>query len=308
MLVNTKTMLLAAQHGSYAVAQFNLNGFEWIKCLLALAEQKNIPIILGVSEKAAEYMCGYETTAAMVREAYKAMHITVPVALHADHSHYDSACAAIEAGFTSVMCDGSSEPLEINLKCTEEIVKIAHARGITVEAEMGAVAGKEDGISSEGELASPADCRRLAECGIDTLAAGIGNVHGAYPTDWSGLDFERLALIRESVPELPLALHGGSGIPDDMIRRAIVGGVAKINVNSECKDSFCSGIAAHMKSKETAVSPFSLYKAGIDGIAKIAEAKLKLFGFDQRTTTDSAFVPQYFDYSRLGYEKQDCNE
>ena len=235
MLVSAKEMLVKAKKGKYAVGQFNINNLEWTKAILLTAQENNSPVILGVSEGAGKYMCGYKTIVGMVEGMLEELNITVPVALHLDHGSFEGAKETIAAGFSSVMFDGSHYGIEENVEKTKEIVALAHSKGISVEAEVGSIGGEEDGVVGAGEVADPAECKRIADLGIDFLAAGIGNIHGKYPENWAGLNFEVLGKINEATGDMPLVLHGGSGIPDEMIKEAISLGVAKINVNTECQ-------------------------------------------------------------------------
>ena len=237
MLVNAKEMLDKAYENGYAIAHFNTNNLEWTRAILEACEQKQTAVIIAASEGANKYMGGYKVVADLVKNLHDSLDITVPVAIHLDHGTYDGAKACIEAGFTSVMFDGSSLPLEENLEKTREIVELAHAKGISVEAEVGGIGGEEDGVTSAGELADVDECKKLASCGIDFIAAGIGNIHGVYPADWQGLNFDRLSEISDAV-NMPIVLHGGTGIPEDQIKKAIELGVSKINVNTECQLAF----------------------------------------------------------------------
>ena len=230
MLVSATEMLKKARTGKYAVGQFNINNLEWTKAILLTAQELNSPVILGVSEGAGKYMTGFETVAAMVKAMDKSLGITVPVALHLDHGSYDGCYKCIKAGFTSIMFDGSHFPIEENVAKTTELVNVAHQLGLSIEAEVGAIGGEEDGVVGKGECADPAECKQIADLGVDFLAAGIGNIHGVYPDNWEGLSFETLENVNKAVGEMPLVLHGGTGIPDDMITKAISLGVAKINV------------------------------------------------------------------------------
>ena len=235
MLVSAKEMIAKAVEGHYAVGQFNINNLEWTKAVLLSAQENNSPVILGVSEGAGKYMCGYKTVVSMVNGLLEVLKITVPVALHLDHGSYEGALKVIEAGFSSVMFDGSHYPLEENIQKTREIIRIAGEKGMSVEAEVGAIGGEEDGVVGGGEIADPKECKTIADLGVTMLAAGIGNIHGKYPANWKGLDFDVLAQIHAITEGMPLVLHGGTGIPEDMIKRAISLGVAKINVNTECQ-------------------------------------------------------------------------
>ena len=231
MLVSAKEMLNKAKAGKYAVGQFNINNLEWTKAILLTAEENHSPVILGVSEGAGKYMTGFETVAAMVAAMDKSLGITVPVALHLDHGSYEGCYKCIKAGFTSIMFDGSHFPIDENVAKTTELVNVAHNLGLSIEAEVGAIGGEEDGVIGKGECADPNECKQITDLGVDFLAAGIGNIHGVYPSNWEGLSFETLEAINKTVGEMPLVLHGGTGIPDDMIKKAISLGVAKINVN-----------------------------------------------------------------------------
>lgn len=282
MLVSAKEMLNKAAKEHYAVAQININNLEWTKAVLETAEELKSPVILGVSEGANKYMAGYETVAAMVRAMDKAMGITVPVALHLDHGSYEGAKKCIEAGYTSVMFDGSHFPLEENLEKTEEIVRYAHENGISVEAEVGTIGGEEDGVVGMGEIADPAECKHLADLNIDFLAAGIGNIHGVYPANWKGLDFDALRRIKAETGNMPLVLHGGTGIPKEMILEAISLGVAKINVNTECQLSFAQAtreyIEAGKDQQGKGFDPRKLLAPGTDAIKATVKEKLEMFG------------------------------
>lgn len=282
MLVSAKEMLNKAAKEHYAVAQININNLEWTKAVLETAEELKSPVILGVSEGANKYMAGYETVAAMVRAMDKAMGITVPVALHLDHGSYEGAKKCIEAGYTSVMFDGSHFPLEENLEKTKEIVRYAHENGISVEAEVGTIGGEEDGVVGMGEIADPAECKRLADLNIDFLAAGIGNIHGVYPANWKGLDFDALRRIKAETGNMPLVLHGGTGIPKEMILEAISLGVAKINVNTECQLSFAQATREYIEAGKDrqgkGFDPRKLLAPGADAIKATVKEKLEMFG------------------------------
>ena len=234
MLVSATEMLQKAKAGHYAVGQFNINNLEWTKAILTTAQELNSPVILGVSEGAGKYMTGYKTVVGMVNGMMEELGITVPVALHLDHGSYEGCLKCVEAGFSSIMFDGSHYPIEENVEKTKELVKIAHEHGMSIEAEVGSIGGEEDGVIGRGECADPEECKRVADLGIDFLAAGIGNIHGKYPANWEGLSFETLDAIQQRTGAMPLVLHGGTGIPEDMIKKAISLGVAKINVNTEC--------------------------------------------------------------------------
>ena len=241
MLVSAKEMLQKAKAGHYAVGQFNINNLEWTKAILLTAEELKSPVILGVSEGAGKYMCGDKTVVGMVNGMLEELKITVPVALHLDHGSYEGCLKCVEAGFSSIMFDGSHYPIAENVEKTKELVKIAADHGMSLEAEVGAIGGEEDGVIGKGECADPKECKAIADLGVDMLAAGIGNIHGKYPANWEGLSFETLDAVQQLTGEMPLVLHGGTGIPDDMIKKAISLGVAKINVNTECQLSFAAG-------------------------------------------------------------------
>ena len=287
MLVNATRMLKEAKAGHYAVGQFNINNLEWTKAILLEAQELNAPVILGVSMGAAKYMGGYKVVAAMVKALDEELGITVPVALHLDHGNYDAAKACIEAGFTSIMFDGSSLPLEENIEKTKELVKIAHDRGISVEAEVGSIGGTEDGITGKGEVADPKECALMTSLGIDFLAAGIGNIHGIYPANWEGLQLSALADINAATGNIPLVLHGGTGIPDDQIVAAVKNGVSKINVNTDCQLVFAEATIAYCaagKADPTAANiakgydPRKLLKPGFEAIRAKVKEKMTLFG------------------------------
>ena len=250
MLVSAKEMLNKAREGKYAVGQFNINNLEWTKAILLTAEELKSPVILGVSEGAGKYMTGYKTVAAMVKAMVEELNITVPVALHLDHGSYEGAKKCIEAGFSSIMFDGSHYPIAENVEKTTELVKICHEKGISLEAEVGSIGGEEDGVVGMGECADPNECKAVADLGIDMLAAGIGNIHGKYPENWPGLRFDVLESIKEKVGDMPLVLHGGTGIPADMIKKAISLGVAKINVNTECQLAFADATRKVYRSRQ----------------------------------------------------------
>ena len=247
MLVSAKEMLEKARAGKYAVGQFNINNLEWTKSILLTAQELNSPVILGVSEGAGKYMTGFKTVAAMVSAMIDELNITIPVALHLDHGTYEGCYKCIKAGFSSIMFDGSHYPIEENIEKTKELVKIAHAMGLSLEAEVGSIGGEEDGVVGMGECADPNECKAIADLGIDFLAAGIGNIHGKYPANWQGLNFEVLENVKKEVGDMPLVLHGGTGIPADMIKKAISLGVAKINVNTECQLSFAAATREYIE-------------------------------------------------------------
>ena len=281
MLVNAKNMLDKAKEGRYAVAHININNLEWTKAVLETAQEQNSPVILGVSEGAGKYMGGMKTVTAMVKALDAAMGITVPVALHLDHGTYAGCMDCIEAGFTSIMFDGSSLSFEENIAKTTELVKKAHDLGMSIEAEVGAIGGEEDGVVGDGEIADPAECQHIASLGIDFLAAGIGNIHGVYPDNWKGLNFEALANINE-VAGVPLVLHGGTGIPEDMIRKAISLGVSKINVNTECQLAFAAATRQYIldggDQKVKGFDPRKLLAPGTKAIKDAVKGKMEIFG------------------------------
>jgi len=282
MLVNARDMLVKAKNEGYAVGQFNINNLEWTKAVLLTAQECNSPIILGVSEGAGKYMTGYKTVAAMVKAMVEELNITVPVALHLDHGSYEGAKKCIEAGFTSVMFDGSHYGIEENVEKTKEIVELAHSMGISVEAEVGSIGGEEDGVTGKGEVADAQECAMIAALGIDFLAAGIGNIHGKYPANWQGLDFEALEKIQNATEGMPLVLHGGTGIPADMIKKSISLGVAKINVNTECQLSFAAAtreyIEAGKDQQGKGYDPRKLLAPGFEAIKATVKEKMELFG------------------------------
>ena len=282
MLVNARDMLIKAKKEGYAVGQFNINNLEWTKAVLLTAQECNSPVILGVSEGAGKYMTGFKTVAAMVKAMVEELNITVPVALHLDHGTYEGAQKCIEAGFTSVMFDGSHYGIEENIAKTKEIVAMAHAKGISVEAEVGSIGGEEDGVTGKGEVADAQECAMIAGLGIDFLAAGIGNIHGKYPANWQGLDFEALEKIMNATDGMPLVLHGGTGIPAEMIQKSIALGVAKINVNTECQLSFAEAtrkyIEAGKDQQGKGYDPRKLLAPGFEGIKATVKEKMELFG------------------------------
>ena len=275
-------MLEKAKAGHYAVGQFNINNLEWAKSILLTAEEMKAPVILGVSEGAGKYMCGYKTIVGMVEGMIEGLGITVPVALHLDHGSYEGAYKCIEAGFSSVMFDGSHYPIEENLAKTTELVKVCAEKGLSLEAEVGAIGGEEDGVVGGGEVADPAECKMIADLGVTMLAAGIGNIHGKYPANWPGLRFDTLEAISEKVGGMPLVLHGGTGIPADMIKKAISLGVSKINVNTECQLSFAAATREYIeagKDKEgKGFDPRKLLAPGCEAIKATVREKIELFG------------------------------
>ena len=282
MLVSAKEMLTKAKQGHYAVGQFNINNLEWTKAILQTAQELNSPVILGVSEGAGKYMCGYNTVVGMVNGMIKTLGITVPVALHLDHGSYEAALACIEAGFSSVMFDGSHYPIEENIEKTKELVRITTEKNLSLEAEVGAIGGEEDGVIGAGECADPDECKMIADLGVTMLAAGIGNIHGKYPENWAGLSFDTLAEIQKKTGEMPLVLHGGTGIPADMIKKAISLGVSKINVNTECQLSFAAAVRKYVEEGKDLVGkgfdPRKLLAPGVEAIKATVKEKMELFG------------------------------
>ena len=282
MLVNAKDMLTRAKEGHYAVGQFNINNLEWTKAILLTAEEMKSPVILGVSAGAGKYMCGFNTVAAMVENMIKTLGITVPVALHLDHGTYEQCYACIEAGFSSVMFDGSHYPIDENVEKTKELVRVCAERGLSLEAEVGSIGGEEDGVVGMGECADPEECKMIADLGVTMLAAGIGNIHGKYPENWKGLSFETLEKVQEKTGSMPLVLHGGTGIPSDMIRRAISLGVAKINVNTECQLAFAAATRQYIEQGKDlqgkGFDPRKLLAPGTEAIRATVREKMELFG------------------------------
>ena len=281
-LVSATEMLNKAHEGHYAVGAFNINNLEWTKMILLAAEEAKSPVMLGVSEGAAKYMCGFKTVVAMVKEVHDSLGITVPVALHLDHGSYEGAKACIEAGFTSVMFDGSHYAFEENLAKSKEMIELAHSKGLSIECEVGGIGGEEDGVASMGELADPQECKTIAELGVDFLAAGIGNIHGKYPADWAGLNFERLGEMQDVTNGKPLVLHGGSGIPADQIAKAISLGVSKINVNTELQLVFADATRKYVEAGKDlegkGYDPRKLLKPGCDAIKDKVTSMMKEFG------------------------------
>ena len=282
MLVSAKEMLIKAKEGHYAVGQFNINNLEWTKAVLQTAQEMNSPVILGVSEGAGKYMCGYKTVADMVKAMIDELKITVPVALHLDHGSYEGCYKCIEAGFSSIMFDGSHYPIEENVAKTKELVKVCAEKGMSLEAEVGSIGGEEDGVVGMGECADPNECKMIADLGVNMLAAGIGNIHGKYPENWKGLSFETLAAVSEKVGKMPLVLHGGTGIPSDMIKKAIDLGVSKINVNTECQLAFAAAtreyIEAGKDQQGKGFDPRKLLAPGTEAIKATVKEKMELFG------------------------------
>ena len=282
MLVSAKEMLNKAKAGHYAVGQFNINNLEWTKSILLAAEETRSPVILGVSEGAGKYMTGYKTVVGMVNGMLEELNISVPVALHLDHGSYEGCYKCIEAGFSSIMFDGSHYPIEENIEKTKELVKVAKGKGMSVEAEVGSIGGEEDGVIGRGECADPEECKAVADLGVTMLAAGIGNIHGKYPENWEGLSFETLDAIQQLTGDMPLVLHGGTGIPDDMIKKAISLGVAKINVNTECQIAFAEATRKYIEAGKDlegkGFDPRKLLAPGAEAIKDMVITKIKLFG------------------------------
>lgn len=282
MLVSATEMLKKAKAGHYAVGQFNINNLEWTKAILLTAQENHSPVILGVSEGAGKYMGGYKAIVGMVNGMLEELKITVPVALHLDHGSYEHCYKCMDAGFSSVMFDGSHYPIEENVAKTKELVGEAHKRGVSIEAEVGSIGGEEDGVIGMGECADPKECKAIADLGVDFLAAGIGNIHGKYPANWEGLDFDALDAIQQETGTLPLVLHGGTGIPDDMIKKAISLGVAKINVNTECQLAFADATRKYIEAGKDlegkGFDPRKLLAPGAEAIKDMVITKIKLFG------------------------------
>ncbi len=282
MLVSAKEMLTKAKAGKYAVGQFNINNLEWTKAILLTAEELKSPVILGVSEGAGKYMCGYTTVVGMVNGMIKELGITVPVALHLDHGSYEGAKKCIEAGFSSVMFDGSHYPIEENIEKTKELVAVCNELGLSLEAEVGAIGGEEDGVIGTGECADPKECKMIADLGVTMLAAGIGNIHGKYPENWAGLSFDTLDAIQQLTGDMPLVLHGGTGIPADMIKKAISLGVSKINVNTECQLAFAAATREYIEAGKDlqgkGFDPRKVLAPGFEAIKATVKEKMELFG------------------------------
>ena len=282
MLVSAKEMLEKAKAGKYAVGQFNINNLEWTKSILQTAQELNSPVILGVSEGAGKYMTGYKTVVGMVKGMIEEMNITVPVALHLDHGSYEGCLKCVEAGFSSIMFDGSHYPIEENIAKTTELVKLCADKGLSLEAEVGSIGGEEDGVIGMGECADPNECKEIADLGVTMLAAGIGNIHGKYPANWKGLSFETLAAVSDKVGSMPLVLHGGTGIPEDMIKKAISLGVAKINVNTECQLAFAAATRKYIEEGKDlqgkGFDPRKLLAPGAEAIKATVKEKMELFG------------------------------
>ena len=282
MLVSTKEMLTKAKAGKYAVGQFNINNLEWTKAILLTAEELKSPVILGVSEGAGKYMCGYKTIVGMVNGMLEELKITVPVALHLDHGSYEACYKCIDAGFSSVMFDGSHNPIEENIAKTKELVAVCADKGLSLEAEVGSIGGEEDGVVGAGECADPDECKMIADLGVTMLAAGIGNIHGKYPANWQGLSFETLDAVQQKTGDMPLVLHGGTGIPEDMIKKAISLGVSKINVNTECQLSFAAATRKYVEAGKDlegkGFDPRKLLAPGVEAIKATVKEKMELFG------------------------------
>jgi len=282
MLVSAKDMLVKAKAGKYAVGQFNINNLEWTKAILLTAQELNSPVILGVSEGAGKYMTGFKTVVGMVNGMLEELGITVPVALHLDHGTYEGAKKCIEAGFSSIMFDGSHYPIAENVEKTKELVGICREKGLSIEAEVGAIGGEEDGVIGAGECADPDECKMIADLGVDMLAAGIGNIHGKYPANWKGLSFETLDAVQQKTGDMPLVLHGGTGIPEDMIKKAISLGVAKINVNTECQLAFADATRKYIEAGKDlqgkGFDPRKLLAPGFEAIKATVKEKMELFG------------------------------
>lgn len=282
MLVSAKEMLNKALEGKYAVGQFNINNLEWTKAILLTAQECNSPVILGVSEGAGKYMCGYKTVVGMVKGMIEELNITVPVALHLDHGTFEGAKACINAGFSSIMFDGSHYPIAENIEKTTALVNTCDILGISLEAEVGSIGGEEDGVIGMGECADPNECKAIADLGVTMLAAGIGNIHGKYPANWPGLSFETLAAVKEKVGNMPLVLHGGTGIPADMIKKAISLGVSKINVNTECQLAFADATRKYVEAGKDlegkGFDPRKLLAPGAEAIKATVKEKMELFG------------------------------
>jgi len=282
MLVSAKEMLDKAKAGHYAVGQFNINNLEWTKAVLQTAQENNSPVILGVSEGAAKYMAGYKTIVGMVNGMLEELNITVPVALHLDHGSYEACYKCIEAGFSSIMYDGSHSPIEENVANTKELVRVCREKGMSLEAEVGSIGGEEDGVVGTGECADPEECKQVAELGVDMLAAGIGNIHGQYPENWAGLSFETLDAIQQKTGDMPLVLHGGTGIPTEMVQKAIDLGVAKVNVNTECQLSFTAATRVYFEEGKDKTGkgfdPRKVLAPGVEAIKATVKEKMEMFG------------------------------
>ena len=282
MLVAATEMLKKAKAGHYAVGQFNINNLEWTKAILTTAQELNSPVILGVSEGAGKYMGGYHAVVGMVNGLIQDLNITVPVALHLDHGTFEGCYKCIEAGFSSIMFDGSHYPIAENIEKTTQLVHTCDVLGLSLEAEVGSIGGEEDGVIGAGECADPDECKAIADLGVTMLAAGIGNIHGKYPENWAGLSFETLAAVKEKVGDMPLVLHGGTGIPADMIKKAISLGVAKINVNTECQLAFQAATREYIEAGKDlqgkGFDPRKLLAPGFEAIKATVKEKMELFG------------------------------
>ena len=281
-LVSATEMIKKAHEGHYAIPAFNTNNLEWTQCILKAVQETNTPVMIQTSEGAAKYMGGYKMVVDMVNDLIESMGITVPVALHLDHGTYEGAKACIEAGYSSVMFDGSHYPIEENIEKSKEIIALAHAKGVSVECEVGGIGGTEDGVTSNGELADPAECKAVADLGVDFLAAGIGNIHGKYPENWEGLSFETLDSIQQLTGELPLVLHGGTGIPAEMVKKAITLGVSKVNVNTECQLAFAEATRKYIEAGKDlegkGFDPRKLLAPGFEAIKATVKEKMEMFG------------------------------
>ena len=282
MLVSAKDMLDKARREKYAVGQFNINNLEWTKAILLTTQESNSPVILGVSQGAGNYMTGFKTVSSMVSAMIEDLNITVPVALHLDHGTYEAAKECIEAGFSSIMFDGSHYSINENIEKTKELVSICNEKGISLEAEVGSIGGEEDGVIGAGEIADPNECKQIADLGVTMLAAGIGNIHGKYPANWQGLAFDALEEINTACGNMPLVLHGGTGIPEDMIKKAISLGVSKINVNTECQLAFQEATRAYIEAGKDlegkGFDPRKLLNPGFEAIKATVKEKMELFG------------------------------
>ena len=299
MLVSAEEMLKKAKAGKYAVGQFNINNLEWTKSILLTAQECNSPVILGVSEGAGKYMCGYKTVVGMVNGMLEELNITVPVALHLDHGSYEGAKACIEAGFSSIMFDGSHYPIEENVAKTKELVAICKEKGMSIEAEVGSIGGEEDGVIGAGECADPKECKMIADLGVTMLAAGIGNIHGKYPENWAGLSFETLDAVQQLTGEMPLVLHGGTGIPEDMIKKAISLGVSKINVNTECQLAFADATRKYIEAGKDlegkGFDPRKLLAPGAEAIKATVKEKMELFVELEALDAFDEFLELFFE-------------
>ena len=283
MLVNASEMLQKAEAGHYGLGAFNTNNLEWTLAILTAAEEAKSPLIIQCTAGAAKWMGSLKVCADMVKACVEATGVTVPVALHLDHGSYEDCFKAIEAGFTSIMYDGSHEAdFQTNLDRTKELVELAHSKGLSIEAEVGGIGGTEDGVTSSGELADPAQCKQIADLGVDFLACGIGNIHGLYPADWKGLSFERLGEIKAETGDLPLVLHGGTGIPEDQIKKAISLGISKINVNTDLQVAFAKATREYVEAGKDqegkGYDPRKLLKPGREAIVARTKELMEQFG------------------------------